>query len=438
MNDKIYFRRTGNPFVDAGLYILSIQLRCPIEKITPDKISPLIEPLTDLYLTKQWSKNIQSIFPNSKLINPSIKDKKKNYMEFLESLIASIEPLNGNHGACVACGRKTTDKYTKSQIPMIGSKKLINFFSYGSHGADFCSACTLAIQFSPLFYFNGGGRFFLLHSNSNEFMAQWAYQCNQKMQINRAAGVYDEGYRSPINGLFYVTQDVIKDLPNYQDKTSVQLYDFSNYNQNPNLNLYFLPDHVFSFLLKLQHKGLDKEWYEVKCRGYLIKQNESYNNEKHKNRTNLVYKNLLENKSIHRFFVDHRKMKAIGSWPLLELYLLEVRKIYMERIEAVKKLSKDIASYILSANDEKAFKKFLRTKNYQTFRSAILYVIQKRIYLTDEPLIDIDTYMSHIVPDIKMWRESRDLILFGLYSELHAWIKEREEMKESEIELEEA
>jgi len=75
-----YFTLTGNPFVDAGIFILSELLDKEIEEITPEDLKEPIDTILSLYLSDAWRKNLYSIFPNSPLVNPSIKKKdKKGY-----------------------------------------------------------------------------------------------------------------------------------------------------------------------------------------------------------------------------------------------------------------------------------------------------------------------------------------------------------------------
>lgn len=428
---EIYFALTGNPFVDAGIYAISYWVKKEIEDIQKEDLRTAIQEITDLYLTPQWQKNMQSIFPNSKLINPAVKDKYNAYLSFLEELLDQLEPL-GEQGGCIGCGRKKAIELTKTQAPLTGSGKLVNFFSYGIGGADYCAACALATQFSPLVYYNGGGRFYLVHASSPVFMDNWAYKCVQHVRQYNAAGIFDEGYRNPTNSIFHITETVIKSARELKEHTQVDVYNFTNYNQGPELDIISLPTSVFSFLVKIQDKKLWNAWAEVKNRGFVIKNEEKYDEGVHKNYRNYVYNYLINKRSIVRSFIDFKNQKALGGWKLLSLYLQEVRKMEEKRIHFIKELSNKIAQYIETNDDKKAFQKFIYVRNYSGFRLALLYVMNQMSKYAEEPLFRLDDYIKYIVPEVKLWPETKDLIIFGLFEKLHDWIQ-KEEMPEIEI-----
>jgi CRISPR-associated protein Cst1 len=431
MKDSIFFI-TGNPFVDSGIYAISYWLDKDIEEIQKEDLESTVDELTNLYLTQQWQKSMHSIFPNSLLINTAVKDKRKEYSNFLISLIKGIEPIN-SVGGCIGCGRRNTLEMTKTQVPLTGTRKLINFFSYGKGGADYCPACVLAIQFSPLLYCNGGKRFFLVHSPSRRFMEQLANDCIQHIRKNWAAGILDEGYRNPVNSIFFIAEKIIRELDEVEEKTPVRLYYFTNYNQGPELDIYDFPIKVFSFLVKIKNNHLWERWHEITQRGFIIKKEEVLEESEHKNKFNFVYNNLMNNKNILKSFIDVKNKKALGGWKLLALYLQEVRGMEDKRIQIIKELSHKIALHIETQNDKNAFKKFVNAKTYSSFRAALFHVIHKMSKYAEMPLLTLDEYVNYIVPDTKIWKETKDLIIFGLYEKLHDWIR-NEELPEIEVE----
>ena len=64
-------------------------------------------------------------------------------------------------------------------------------------------------------------------------------------------------------------------------------------------------------------------------------------------------------------------------------------------------------------------------------RNILRYVIRDRIQQgAPEPLFSIDDYMEYLFPasdnlNLTPWRETRDLLLFRIYEQLHNWLQEQ-------------
>ena len=149
MVEDLNINITGNPFIDLGSYALAIKLNKDISDITFEDLKNESVKISRLYTELSWKKNMHSIFPNSVLINPASTNKlnlKELYLEKLNQLIDSIESIQDN-GSCIGCGRRDVKEvFGKDVIPLTGSKSLINYFSFGNSGADYCSLCALLIQ----------------------------------------------------------------------------------------------------------------------------------------------------------------------------------------------------------------------------------------------------------------------------------------------------
>ncbi|MXZ00048.1 hypothetical protein F4Y93_05150 [Candidatus Poribacteria bacterium] len=70
-------------------------------------------------------------------------------------------------------------------------------------------------------------------------------------------------------------------------------------------------------------------------------------------------------------------------------------------------------------------------KSYTECRNILRYVIRDRIQQgAPEPLFSIDDYMEYLFPpsdnlNLTPWRETRDLLLFRIYEQLHSWLQEQ-------------
>jgi len=441
------FDFTGNPFVDAGIWAISEWVGKKPEELNKDDLRGIIDEVTFLYLTPKWSKNMYQIFPNNPITNNSVKDKKGRYSQILNGLIEEITPL-GNNGNCISCGRRDfVNRYAKDRVPLTGSKKLINYFSYGMDGADYCPACTFAIQFSPLITYSCV-KMLLIHSNSKKVMYYWSKKAKEnidkQLSSQNYTGCLNDGFKNPKNALFHIIQDIILsyDVRWYLEKPSINFYHFTNFNQGPALDIYHVPTTIFKFLAYIPQHEKFEEWLRIVSRGYRFVDWEKVKEEnEYKNNPNLVYNNLLDGKSIIKFFIDRKNKDAIGGWDLLRHYLKEVRNMNEKRIDAIKNVGDELSGYVMSTEDIKTLNRLEMASNYRSFRNILRIIIKKRISNgIEDPLFKFDDYVNYLFPEGNLtWRETQDLILFRMYEKLQPWIIQQGNQGELETqELEEA
>jgi len=436
-----YFTLTGNPFVDAGIFVLSELLNKNIEEITPEDLKEPINTILSLYLSDPWRKNLYSIFPNNPITNPSIKNKKVYFLKKMGILLDSFALLK-NTGSCIACGRREIDQpKTKDEIPLTGSGDLVNFFPAGQAGENYCSVCTFAVQFMPLFLYNLGGKFLLLHSPSFKVMKVWTRQGIKNAREQLVSGVFtgcfDDGYKRGDNALFHIIEDVVLSYEEkwMEENSSVSAYIFTNYGQNPALEIIYLPADVFKFLVYVKAHKAYSEWKKVVKKGYSSLQNE----EEFKWKPNRVYRRLLEDSTIVPYFLNQDRT-VIGGWEILTFYLMEVRKMENKRIETIKRVSDKMAKIIRLKDNTKRLFKIERANSYESLRGVFLNLVKDNITLrSSEPLLTLDELTQDLFPEGAYgWKEIRDIILFRLYEVLHDYLIAKKELPElEEIEEEE-
>ncbi|KYC46586.1 MAG: CRISPR-associated protein [Candidatus Methanofastidiosum methylothiophilum] len=429
MDEKIY-DFTGNPFVDAGIWAISALAKKNISELDKNDLNTVLTETIQLYLTKKWSKNLYSVFPNNPITNPSVKNKEERYFKILNELIEKITPLRKS-GNCISCGRRDViQRSGKDKIPLTGSGKLINYFSYGVDGADYCPACAFAVQFSPLVMY-ACGKLLLLHSNSEKVMDIWSRKAiknvNKQLSSGNFTGCFNEKYTNPKNAFFHIIQDIILDYDVrwINEAPSINCYHFTNYNQGPDLDIYHIPTPIFKFLAYIPQHEKFEDWLRIVRRSYMFVDWKKVKDEnEYKNRPNLVYNNLLEGKSIIRFFLDRKNKEAIGGWVLLRNYLEEVKNMDKERVKAIKRVGDELADYIETVDDMKTLNKLETASNYKNYRNLLRIVIKKRIeYGIEDPLFTFDDYVTYLFPEGNLtWRETQDLILFRIYEKLQPWI----------------
>lgn len=430
------YQYTGNPFVDSGIWaICEWAEKKKLEEIEIENINESISDVIPIYLTEAWGKSLFSIFPNNAVTNPSIKNKEQKLKDFFEGLVSQIEPLK-EAGNCISCGKRDVkDLRTKSEIPLIGSGSLINFFPFGQPGGDYCPACTLAIQFSPLMFY-ACGKLLLIHSNSDKVMRYWAKEAiqrvNRQILENSYKGCFDESYKNPVNALFHIIEDIIiqYDEDWVDENPSINMYHFTNYNQGPDLDIYRVPTPVFRFLACVKDPEWFTEWKKIVRRGYFnwdkIKEGDEY-----KNRGNSVYINLLKGRSIVKYFKDNKNRQVYGDWELLGFYLKEVRNMDSKRLDTLKKVGDSLSEYIKDTQNIKRLNQLEMAKNFASFRNQLRLIEKDRIARSvQDPLFTLEEFMEDLFPEGNLgWKETQDLLLFRIYENLHNWLVEKDALK---------
>ncbi|GAW30342.1 type I-B CRISPR-associated protein Cas8b1/Cst1 [Carboxydocella sp. JDF658] len=439
-----YFTYTGNPFIDTGLnVVLSWHNKKAPEELIVEDLEKMIEISARLYGSEKWLKNLYSVFPNNPFTNPSIKNKESRYLEFMNDLKNNIKPLDTGRG-CVGCGkREPYKKFTKTDIPLTGTKDLRNLFPAAEAGESYCALCAMLIQFMPMALFACGGRFMLVHSANSEINGIYVRRClkeiKQQIALGDMSGVFDQGYKKPINALFFLAEEIVRDINDFFDEpVMVRIYSFTNYNQSPDLNIYDLPAPVFYFIVQAQRKGFTQDWNELKNKGYIGKKAENTSKEKRKNLNNEVLLKLLNEESVVPYFLNISTRSIVGNFEFLSLYLKEVRRYMQRRIESIKRLGDELAIFIRENNDQRRLYLLETVDKFDDFRNQLRIIYRKRLDMgISTPLFTVDEYVENLFPDGPVnWRETRDLILFRIYETLSGWLAENagEENEEEEEE----
>ncbi|AAM07023.1 TPA: type I-B CRISPR-associated protein Cas8b1/Cst1 [Methanosarcina acetivorans] len=438
MSQNFLYKFTGNPFVDAGIWaICEWSGRKKPEEVKIEDLQEITSDMVPIYLTSEWVKNLHSFFPNNAVTNPSVKNKNQRLLEYLKSLVSQIEPIDVlTSGNCVTCGRRNVEQIrTKTEIPLIGSGGMINYFPSGQPGADYCPACTFAVQFSPLVSYSCV-KLLLLHSDSEKVMHYWADKAikdiRRQISVNSYSGCYDEGYKNPVNALFHIIEDIILQYEEnwITENPSINMYHFTNYIQGPDLDIYRVPTPVFRFLAFVKQMDQFSEWKKIVRKGYFhqdkIKEGDDY-----KNRGNSVYINLLKGNSIVKYFIDNKTRQVYGDWELLGYYLTEVRNMGGKRLDTLKKVGDSLSEYIKDTQNIKRLNQLEMASNFATFRNQLRLIEKDRIKLGDQDSIfTLEEFMEDLFPEGNMgWKETQDLLLFRIYENLHNWLVEKDTLK---------
>ena len=447
----IYEKLMGNPFVDAGVSVICewLERRPQPEEITTEDLHEVIQQVVPLYCESEYRTQIRFIFPNSTLTQHSkIQKGIQSLNEELKSewfhQLCKVTNL-GDTGDCMGCGRRSTDFHLKkTEVPLTGSGSLRNFFPLFAEGVGYCAACALAIQLAPLGFVRSGGKFLALHSNSWKAINYWTRTCIEDVisrgSRNEFTGFFDPKESKAQNALFYMVRKMIEyEEARSDENITMHVYSFSNDNRKAELDMYHLPARVFNFLRYAHRAQYAKNWYLIVRSGYRRQTKKGFQNidsdktnptEIYQKSTNLVYNNLLEDKSIRGFFIDKLARKTRSNWELFSLYLKEVRTMELTQLEKIKQVGDLIAKCIQKSGRDRRLKQLEGAKSYGECRNILRYVIRERIQQgAPEPLFSIDDYMEYLFPasdnlNLTPWRETRDLLLFRIYEQLHDWLQE--------------
>ncbi len=435
----IYEKLMGNPFVDAGVCGICEWLGRNVqpEQVTAVDLEQVVNDVAPMMQTDIGWRNLHGIFPNSVLTNAAYRKQdqvellKKECKGYLDTILELAEA-----GDCMGCGRRPANTWlSRTNIPLTGSGKLRNFYPTFAEGAGYCAACAFAIQLSPLAFVATGGKFLTLHSNSWKALRSWVRVCiddvrRQQLQQD-VTGCHNPGYANPRNGLFYMAREMMVRFQEMRtdENVTMQVYCFTNYNQGPELEIFYMPAPVFKFLRIVYQSGFKTEWQKIVRSGYMVNWTKVKSEEDYKNRTNRVYENLLQDRSILGSFLHRNTRKIRGSWELLSLYLKEVRTMEQTQLDKIKQVGDLIADAIKKSGRDRRLNQLERARSYGECRNILRYVIRDRIQQgAPEPLFSIDDYMEYLFPpsdnfNATPWRETRDLLLFRIYETLHDWLQ---------------
>jgi CRISPR-associated protein Cst1 len=490
---------TGNPFVDSGIAaILVRQNKNRIEDIEREDLESMSNFLAEIYAKEGWISNLYSIFVNHPLnqsaynlynihnvetneiverdlnnkkaksyvdekpnlevrlsVNATERKKQNEFKSFLKNYIENTIPV-GERGNCIACGRRNVvSRKNRQHIPLTGSGGVTNYFSFTTDGADYCDVCAFAVQCSPLTYY-ACGKLALLHSNSPKILRRWALKTleniRQQQILNNYTGCFNEGFTNPQNALFHLAEDLTRNLEDdwKEENPSLRLYHFTNYIQGPELDIYDFPTPVFRFFAEIRQNPRFQDWRQIVKRGYFFVKKgkeiglntQEKSEDEYKNSKNRIYQKLLAGRSILPHFLNIKKHKCYGDFSLLEVYLREILGMNQKRIETVKKVADEIADFIRQSDKGKdRLRNLERSTKFRDFCNVLRRISMERLKLQnpEKPLFTLDEFAEQLFPEGALtFGETRYLILFRLYEQLHDWLLAQDLITDEEDEIQES
>lgn len=445
--DAVWFT-TGNPFVDTGQEMMAALAGVEsTSELRKEDIEPLLARLTSVYLQEGWRKNLHTIFPLSKLANPSVKNPQDQYPALLSGWLNLLSSQESLETPCSISGRPAQVYISKMYLPMsdyMGN----NFQSASQQGTPVSASVALALQFFPLALMKVGKMMALPHFSNTKAQSRWADRMAESVNFDEtvgAGGVGDVGTSRPVNAFFRLIERLVLDQNDFP-RSSVTLYLFNNFNQvdyTSATDIYYMPARVFGFVQAAMSPSTGDSWQKIVWRGYPANRKTEDEEDNLRRFNNSVYWNLLNDRSISRFFIDWRKrcpvVRGNSGWRLYSKYLEEVRGMDQSRIENLRDLGDRIAPII---RDRKRRLIALEGANSRGVLTDVLYRIATKDSTgrLDAPLITFDQLVTDLFPhDIEYsdWREVKYLLLFRIYEQLFDDLKNDPEYASTDNEEEE-
>jgi|FLYL01.1.fsa_nt_gi CRISPR-associated protein Cst1 len=426
--EPIWFT-TGNPFVDMGQEMMAALAGVDKpEDLTLQDVEPLLSRLTKLYLMTDWRKTLHTIFPNSKLVNASVKQPEQEYLKLLEGWLKQIGAKSNLGVPCAISGKSAQTYVNRAQLPMSDAESG-NFQSANDTGVPVSAPVALALQFTPLSLVKVGKMLALPHFSNEYVQYQWAEDSVKHVLQTEAlssGSVRDTGTFRTVNAFFKLVEGLVRDhqdLPN----SSVTLYLFNNFNQvdyKAASELYYMPARVFSFIQTAMRPQVRQGWQRIVRRGYRYAKDNVDDEGELQKYSNLVYERLLANESISGFFLNRKErcpvVRGLEGWMLFSAYLKEVRGMDQRRLDSLRDLGDRIATLVRDRRKRLLALERARSRGELT---EVLYRLTKDAAAAghDQPLITFDQLVSDVFPvgaEYSDWREVKNLLLFRIYEQL--------------------
>ena len=260
----------------------------------------------------------------------------------------------------------------------------------------------------------------------------------KKLLQASSEGSKAQPFRYPENYLLKAAEELIMEIEmkrlfgTLTDPVNLRLYVFLNGQQEQFIDFHDLPAPVFRFLAQvkqLESAEKKKFWWPLVRRGFQWnKKEEADQDTLYRQARNEIFQRLLTGQTIVPYFIVRDQRRVIGNWQILAFYLKEVREMTDERIQAIQQFADRLAEQIKAYDSgKKRLAQLEMAKSYARFRNVLLRMVHDRVANgAEEPLVYFEEYVNYLFPDSAAgWNETRDLIFFRLYEQLHPWLVEQ-------------
>lgn len=450
-----YFKNTGNRYADVGLSYLVAYTNKEADKLTIDDAKNIIGHIAEKVEEDETQSTLMGqVCPNNSIldVNSSIKRKiarkqfgkeykgcsktekrqvKKEAMEHtkekLNNLVDGLSPL-ADGGSCLGCGmRNAEERALRANIPLLGSKKFLNFFPNLDEGYPICKGCLFLTQLMP-FALEKCGNMVLLFSDKPKIMEAWCKEKQNRYITMKALGkgglnsFESNNYKSLIIEEIHHLISQYKDIENIRNPYIEVLY-LNNYGTKQAISRLILPDKTFNFLVHTTKKAFRADWNKLIQKRNIKKDDKEYN---------LVYERMFQDKSISSLLYNRKEKEVICSWKLMKKYQNEVNNMNPEQCEVARKLGHGIGRLIVETERKKTLTDIERVKNM--FELEKMFLQTAKHNLVRAPILT-SYELEELHMEFENWHEIYVMIMYAIYEEVHEWYKlnyAKEDKKEEE------
>lgn len=372
----------------------------------------------------------------------------------------------------------------RQHIPMLTGEDVINFHPNGDAGLPVSGPAILCIQALPLGCAKCGGKLLAVHSDNYDLMVKFTKQFLENNLIKADLARQSDSSKMaeslfPAKTLLVKTLLAIeterKDQQEDHKPYSVTAYHFTNSGQsnpldrNSPLEIYHLPLEVIGFLQAINGVAYNQEWKAIEREAWQLtktqidsqkqikpkkgkaKSKGEKSTEDTKPRRNFLYEDLFRlpgnaRQFIRRYFLripsrnayedDPRRNYSVRNeaslvkWKITILFLERIMRMNETRIQRIREMGEQLASYINEENDQKFFASFYAASDYWSLRNALIRVNHARLKKNQSPIMRFDPYVE-VFEDVDErgrtdWKLARDLILIRMIERLYElkWIEQ--------------
>ncbi|MEJ5365571.1 MAG: hypothetical protein WHS86_10740 [Desulfosoma sp.] len=354
-------------------------------------------------------------------------------------------------------GRLSAGRAGRAQVPLLLGDEYINFYPYGLQGLPVSAKAVLALQAFPLGCAKVAGRLLAVHSDNGEltlhFAASFLRENRKLIQLAQQAG------SSKLEEARYSQRTLLVDTLLQADRLqrearqddrpfSLTAYHLTNSGQGVDLDIYYLPLQVTSFLSDMLQAQYRDGWSVIVHRAWEVAPPKKRGGPTtdFRPRRNYLYEDLFglpDNapQFLRTYFLrvalryaradqgdprggySPRSEADLVSWKITARFLRRIMNMEKVRIEAIRNLGDRLADYVSSQNDRRFFRDFFTERRYDYFRTALIKANIAHVRRGNPPLIALDPYIAVFEEGDEVaradWQFARDLVLIRMIEQLY-------------------
>lgn len=428
--DKLW-SPSGDVFADAGGYALKYLS----EKFPEKDILELIEYATEIYVDK-WVKSIYQFFPNCPILQNkgnSIK-QKEDTIKYFVSLLNNQNAVNVDY--CRILGFKTELFLARRNNSILtGAGSFANCHHYFEDGLPVSKEVIIRFYFLPFGSEMLCGKLCVIHSNNpltSEFYVRECCDLNIRQLGQNITDSISNNYSQNVSTAIFRFLDAV--FLNVQNEKFeyITLYNYTNYNQGPDLQVYYLPFEAFDFYRETQRSIYKDSWNKFVARYYGGENNpydEASNTISYKKKNvgesefkywkNTIYERLINQQSILPQILEWSVDNLFDIY-LLKCYLYNILKMKKESIDKIMMLADFVVDNTKEVDMKKVLSKLNGIKSSFLLRKFLLKIVERNFSDgNSDPIITVQDYTEYLFPEDNFWKEIRDVLLIAIYQRLH-------------------